>query len=58
MVLFVVVILLIVAVVIIVNRIVKQKQARKLRVILECDESGVEMGSPLCVIFRAIEDTF
>ena len=46
MVLFVVVILLIVAVVIIVNRIVKQKQARKLRVILECDESGVEMGQP------------
>ena len=45
MVLFVVVILLIVAVVIIVNRIVKQKQARKLRVILECDESGVETSA-------------
>ena len=48
MVLFVVVILLIVAVVIIVNRIVKQKQARKLQVILEW-KSGVEMGSPLIV---------
>ena len=48
--LFSIVLILLAAVVIIVCRIVKQKRARKLRLILECDdETGVEMGSALMV---------
>ncbi|KAI6645673.1 hypothetical protein LOD99_12936 [Oopsacas minuta] len=46
---FSIILLLIISVIIIVYRMVKQRQARRMRLILECEEPGVEMGSPLMV---------